>query len=230
MLKRNSAIPVALFCAVELILAILLHTERGMASRHLSFAAVVLACVFCFFYIEKSAAYIFTQSALIFTVAADSILVYNRMDYATLAMCFFSVTQLSYAARLHAVMPRAHRPYHFAVRLLGSLVAILLVYCLAGDTADALAVISLFYFANLLMNAVYAFVYFQKPGLFAIGLLLFVFCDIFVGFSMLGGYLSLPDTPFIRFLVSPPLNMAWVFYLPSQVLLSLSLISYKKGA
>ena len=226
--KRNSAVYVALLCTVELFLAFLIHLGVGVLSRHASFAAVVLACLFCFLYMERSRAYVFTQLALLFTVAADSILVYNRTEYTVLAMCFFSLTQLFYAARLHTVMPRAHRPYHAAVRLLGSSVAILLVYRFAGDAADALAVISLFYFANLLMNAMYAFVYFKSP-LLAIGLVLFVLCDIFIGFSMLGGYLPLPDTPLIGFLVSPPLNMAWIFYLPSQVLLSLSLIAYKMG-
>ena len=210
------------FCAIEAILAILLHTQGGMLGRHFSFTSVLLAFFFCFLFMEKSPAYLFTQLALLGTVLADSILVYGRPE-TTLAMCFFSVTQLAYAARLHTAMPPSRRPLHIAVRLLGSSVAILLVFLVAKEGTDALAVVSLFYFANLVMNAVYAFIFFEKPGLFAFGLLLFVFCDVFVGFSMLGGYLPLPDTALIDFLTSPPINMAWVFYLPSQVLLALSL-------
>ena len=229
MYKRLSCF-VTLFCLFELILGVLIHTLSGTLVAHFSYCAVLLAFAFCFFFFEKSPAYLFTQIALLFTVAADSILVFQHMEYATLAMCFFSVTQLSYAARLHASLPAKMRPCHLAVRTVLSAAAVGAVFVVVGKDTDALAVISLFYFANLLMNAAFAFVDFQKNPLFAFGLCLFVLCDVFVGFSMLGGYLALPDTRFVQFLVSPPINMAWVFYLPSQTILGISLLLYKKAA
>ena len=229
-MRRSFIMLVAVFCMVEAVLGVLLHTPDGLVGMHFSYLSVLFAFLFCFLFIGRYPAYIFTQIALLFTVAADTILVFQHSDYTTLAMCFFSVTQVAYAIRLHTVMPAGVRPYHLAARVLFSSLAIGAVLVVVGKAADALAVISLFYFANLVLNAAFAFADFRKNPLLAIGLFLFVLCDIFVGFSMLGGYLSLPDTRFVRFLVSPPINMAWVFYLPSQAILGISLLPYKKAA
>ena len=229
-MRKSLVAAVAAFCTVEAVLGILLHTQGGVLGMHFSYASVLLAFLFSFLFMGRYPAYICTQIALLFTVAADTILVFQHSEYTTLAMCFFSVTQVSYAVRLHIAMPRRVRPYHLAARVLLSAAAVGAVFIVVGKATDALAVISLFYFANLVLNAAFAFVDLRKNPLLAIGLCLFVLCDIFVGFSMLGGYLALPDTHLVNFLVSPPINMAWVFYLPSQAILGISLLPYKKAA
>ena len=211
-----------LFSAVEAVLGLLLQITPVAASRHLSFAAVVLACLACPLLASRTRSYLFTQVALVFTVVADSILVYHRMEHAVLAMCAFSVTQLAYGARLYVTVGR--RAWQLALRLALSALALLLVRLVAGGTADALAYIALFYFANLLSNTLIACLGGRRQAVLATGLVLFVLCDVFVGFSMLGEYLPPPDTALIHFLSSPPINMAWVFYLPCTVLLVLSLL------
>ena len=208
-----------LFSAVEAVLGLLLQITPVAASRHLSFAAVVLACLACPLLASRTRSYLFTQVALVFTVVADSILVYHRMEHAVLAMCAFSVTQLAYGARLYVTVGR--RAWQLALRLALSALALLLVRLVAGGTADALASIAL---ATLLSNTLIACLGGRRQAVLATGLVLFVLCDVFVGFSMLGEYLPPPDTALIHFLSSPPINMAWVFYLPCTVLLGLSLL------
>lgn len=228
MLRSRSALLVAvlLFVTVEVTLGVLLQVTPTPVCWHFSFLAVVLACAFCLLLAARTPAYALTQIALALTVFSDSILVYGRTGYTVLAMCAFSLVQLVYGVRILLAVGR-YRGLQLAVRGGISVIAVLAVGVVVGGAADALAYISLFYFANLLVNAVFAWTVGDRPPLLAIGLLLFVLCDIFVGFSMLSEYLPLPDTPLVAFLASPPINMAWVFYLPCQVLLSLSLLPAK---
>ncbi len=213
---------VLLFLAAELTLSVLLHTAGGGWSARLSYAVVVLAVLFCFLFIEKSGRYLFTQLALVFTAVSDWYLVLHPERGYLTAMLFFTVVQLAYGARI-LLEDRKRTRFHLLLRLSLSLLAIALCLFIAGDTADALALVSMFYFANLVANAVLALIRIKESPLLAIGLVLFVLCDIFVGFGMLGTYLPLPNTPLLEFLTSPPVNMAWVFYAPAQVLLALSL-------
>ena len=99
-----------------------------------------------------------------------------------------------------------------------------LPFIVLGEGADALAVVSVFYFVQLIMSCVFAFINTRRGSLILpIGLLLFLMCDIFVGFGNLGAYLPIEPGTLAFWLAYPPINMAWVFYLPSQTLLGISL-------
>ena len=78
-------------------------------------------------------------------------------------------------------------------------------------------------FANLIVNVAFAFVKFKRDCVLAIGLLLFLLCDFFVGMSMIGGYLPIEEGTFIYHLAHPSFNAAWLFYVPSQALLASSI-------
>ena len=58
----------------------------------------------------------------------------------------------------------------------------------------------------------------------AVGLLLFLLCDVFVGFSVLGEYLTVSEGTFAYFLAHPGFNAAWLFYVPAQTLLGLNVM------
>ncbi|MBQ2719359.1 MAG: hypothetical protein IJF73_04745 [Clostridia bacterium] len=211
----------ALYLPTELLLAFLLHTQSP--SYPFSYASVVLAALACLALYEPTPNWLLTATALLFTLGADLFLVVLDAHY-TVAMLLFSVTQLAYAARLSLGEGKRLRRVQLSVRAAAVLAAVSATVAVLGKDTDALAVIALFYFANLLTNAAFAAAKWRRAPLFAIGLWLFVLCDIFVGFGMLGEYLPLGDGALLSFLADPPLNMAWVFYLPSQVLLSLSFL------
>lgn len=222
--KSRFLIPaIAAFSVVQCVLGILLHTVNGKFS-FFAYCAVVLAFLFNLLFFEKRLDFAFTVGALAFTLISDYFLVVRGDSYVP-AMLFFSVAQLFYAARIHTELSALAQKIHAAARAVLSLLAVLLPFLILGARADALSVISVFYFAQLIANCSFAFVNLRRGGvIFPIGLLLFLFCDIFVGFGNLGAYLSIAPGTLAAWLARPPINMAWVFYLPSQTLLGMSMI------
>ena len=93
-----------------------------------------------------------------------------------------------------------------------------------GEKCDAVALVSMFYYANLILNAVFACISFGKNPLLAIGLVLFILCDTVIGLSLIDPYLTLPESSPIYAIIHPGFDLAWAFYLPSQALLAISLL------
>lgn len=139
--------------------------------------------------------------ALAFTAAADWFLLI-RNDHLMLGIALFLVVQTLYLIRLR----RMGSESHFWLR---SMLAVLLgVAVFALNLATPLNLLVALYFSQLLSNAILAWS--AKKWMFAIGLTLFVCCDICVGMfnlSILHSFASVG---------------MWMFYLPSQVLIVLS--------
>jgi len=155
--------------------------------------------------------------ALTFTVCADVfLLVLNRTATdQVIGVGLFIVVQLLYAYRLYRLRGRTLCRLGLALRLGALLLGTGVLLCLPG--ADALPALSGFYFLNLCVNCAEAFARkADRPvGRFAWGLLLFIGCDICVGFWNLTGLVPQWLTEFAR------VGM-WLFYLPSQALIVLS--------
>lgn len=227
MTKRRAAwvAVTACFVALELILAICLQTVGGREADLCRYAVVVLACLFCFLFLEKTPSYFLTQLALICTVGADYFLVASVQTRQLPAMLFFSVTQLAYFARLYLEDPsQKRRMVHLIVRVALSVTVLILTLAVLGKNADAVALVSMFYYANLILNLIFAFLHFKTQYLMAIGFLLFLLCDTVIGFSFLGDYLALSPDSWVNSIFSAEFDLAWAFYAPSQVLLALSLL------
>lgn len=142
--------------------------------------------------------------ALAFTVGADTFLLL-RNDHYVLGVGLFCAAQLLYCVRLGLIRGRAWVP-GLVVRPI-PLVAVLLL------GATPLMAVTAFYFTNLVVNTVEAFALRRKDAhgrLFAVGLALFVGCDLCVG-----GWNLMLFPAFTR------VGM-WLFYLPSQVCIVLS--------
>ncbi len=167
---------------------------------------------------------------LLFTVISDVFLVL-RFQYTkaysdqAIAMTTFSIAQLCYGAfLLLAKEEKRERIIHLSIRVFLSVIAVGATLLVLKENANYLAVISLFYFANLISNAVFAFTEFKKFTLFAVGLVAFIFCDIFIGLNIaVGSFISVSETSFIYQLAHPNFNYAWLFYVISQTLISLNL-------
>lgn len=215
----------ALFLAAEITLSVLLQVSGGRVGIVCSFAAIALACLFCLLFAERSSAYLFTQLALVCTVCADYFLVLSSPRQQLPAMLFFSVTQLAYAARLYIDdASKRRRAWQIGCRIGFSLVALLLTVLVLREKTDALALVSLFYYANLLVNILFAFTQLRGNALMAVGLLLFACCDTLIGLSCLGQYFPIAEDSLLYRVINPGFNLAWAFYVPSQALLALSLL------
>lgn len=96
------------------------------------------------------------------------------------------------------------------------------VLVLRSDT-DLLAVISMCYYANLIVSIFHSFSMFRKLPLFSVALVLFLLCDTVIGLQVAAGaYLQIPEDSLLHRVIFVDGNLAWAFYLPSQVLIALS--------
>jgi hypothetical protein len=102
-----------------------------------------------------------------------------------------------------------------------------LILWFAGVTMEFLLIISALYFTCIVTNTVTAMKSAihspENKGnrLFAIGMGLFLLCDINVGLYNLSGFISLPAN-INEFLYTMSSILMWTFYAPSQVIIALS--------
>lgn len=160
-----------LFVLTEILFAVLLQVS--VYSVLFSFLSVVLAALFCALLASRSKGYLFTQAALLCTVGADFLLVVCNPPVRLPAMLFFSAVQLFYAARLYIEEEPARRHAHLVCRAVASVVAVTATMLALKENTDALAVVSIFYYAQLLLNIVLAFLRFRRMPLLAVGFLPF---------------------------------------------------------
>ena len=162
----------------------------------------------------------FIVAALSFTLAADFFLVLCTEQQRLWGMIFFLGAQTMYAIRLQLMRFRLSL---LLIRIGLSMTALLITWMVLKENVDALALISLCYYANLVMNIVEGFTQFRKNKPFPIGLVLFLLCDTVIGLQMMAStYIPMSDTTVLYQILYPGFNLAWFFYLPSQVLLSIS--------
>ena len=227
MLKNKKIIIPAciLFVCVQAVLGYLIQRGEGSLITTRQYISVVLAALFCFLSVEKSKTYIFTQIALLATVGADYFLVHIPQRDQLNGMICFSIVQIFYFLRLiYEDDNKKRRTVHLILRASLSLVAICITLLVLKESADAVAVISVFYFANLILNTVFAFINFKRSPILALGLICFLLCDAVIGLANIGPYMQLPSDSFIHKLLNPGFDPAWAFYVPSQALLSMSIL------
>lgn len=173
--------------------------------------------------------------ALIFTFISDYFLLFT--DKIVVGILTFIVVQLLYLIRIYnwkldaSLIDRSKKPlYLYFFRNILSTILVLIPICifLRKPSLDTILIILLaaFYFISLLLNFIDTINISPKTRskrvkIFATGLLLFLLCDINVGLFNLAYYI--PINPFIYIKLYNISSIAmWLFYLPSQVLISLS--------
>ena len=180
----------------------------------LKYSGVLLCLVFCavmtVFY-KKDAAVL--AVALAFTALSD-LFIFVLDDYYEVGVSIFVLEQSVYLYRLYS--GRYKRIYiTLAVRaVLAAIAMIVLAVCAELDYLLAVVCV---YFVMLCANCVEAFMKIKggfKDALFAVGLLLFIGCDVCVGLHNFGSALGV-DLP--RGVQAFAQYAMWAFYLPSQV-------------
>jgi len=220
--KRRGA--VFAFLVVEAALYYVVMAKSGTVVWVSQFSSVVFCFAFSLLGVKEKNCFI--PLGLAFTVVADYFLVAHHPQLRLWGMLFFLGTQCVYAVLLH----KENTGKGFLWFRVG-LCTLSLVVCLGvlGSGADALAIVSLGYYANLLTNILMAFCRFGKRRLFAVGLVLFLLCDTVVGLQVAGeGYLPIEEGSFLYRVIFPSFNLPWLFYLPSQVLIALSAVKARK--
>ena len=230
MLKRKSFFvsATAFFVVAETFLGIMIHTSVNRLINLFQFSSIILAALFLLIFSERTASFFLTQSALIFTVFADYFLVWSMPQLKLNGMIFFLFAQMFYATRLYtSTESKVSRRLQHALR--GSLTVAILIITMQvlGDNTDALSLVSMAYYVNIFLNLIFSFIEFKKHYLLAIGFTFFILCDTIIGLTALKQYLPFGAYEFIYPIIYPGFDLSWVFYLPSQMLIAISLLPHK---
>ncbi len=214
----SKRIPVACFLIIEAILYYFILTAGGNLLVASSYIAI--ACCFLFALLCGAKNDPLIVAGLACTVGADFFLVVCSPRQQLWGMVFFLGAQILYAVKLH--LAQKNRTLLLIRIALIAVIEIVAVFILQTKL-DALAVISVCYYANLFMNIVAAFSQWQKNKLLPIGLVAFILCDTVIGLQVAAdGYLSIAEGSALHDFLFMDFNLSWFFYLPSQVMIALS--------
>lgn len=220
-MKNYKNLLTAAFLLLEGILYGLILTTGGELLIAVCFASIVL----CFLYglLQRGTPLLVAGAAA--TVVADFFLVVCGPEQRLAGVISFLVVQTCYALFLHR---QDNRRIWLILRLVLILLITVIALTVLGDGIDVLALVSVWYYANLVMNMVMSFGNFRKMGMLGIGFLLFILCDTVIGLQVAAqSYLPIGRETLLYQILFMDFYLSWFFYLPSQVLIALSAVKNK---
>ena len=216
-LTNNSRLAMYLFLMLETLLYALILTTGGKLLVAVSFASIVL----CFLYglIHVGSADRLMLAALAFTAVSDYFLVVCQPLKQLPAMISFLIVQLLYAFVLHR---RQKSQPAFIFRIASTLAIEAVALIVLKENANALALVSVAYYANLITNLLASCLPKGRDVRLPIAFVLFLLCDTVIGLQVAAkGYLNIPEHSLLHRILFMNFHLSWFFYLPSQVLLAL---------
>ncbi|MBE6620348.1 MAG: hypothetical protein E7625_03170 [Ruminococcaceae bacterium] len=217
-LAKQNSLALFAFLAVELVLYALILTTGGNLLVAVSYISIVLCFLYALFHLKN--AHRLMVAALGFTVVSDYFLVVCQPPRQLPAMIFFLIVQLLYA--LHLQRKPRRRPI-LVLRIALTLAIEIIALIVLKENTDALALVSVAYYANLAVNLLASCLPTGRDPRLPIAFLLFLLCDTVIGLQVAsGGYLAIPEHSLLYRMLFMDFQLSWFFYLPSQVLLTLS--------
>lgn len=226
---KSRAIVTYSYIIIEAVLCALIFVNPFDKVSLYSYFSIIVNFIYALTFIKFSSnkKVLLLQIGLFATLVADFFLVLIGL-YKNVAMTSFLLTQISYSLFLLEYSQNKKRDIF--IRIIGSILIMGITIIVLKEKSDYLSIISMLYFFNLFYSMLLS-IFSNVSLLFKWGLVLFICCDILIGFeNAIGGYLDVSDTSFIYKITHLGFNLAWVFYLPSQALISLTLndLSTKK--
>jgi hypothetical protein len=223
-MTSKQRIPLVLFLSAEAFLywdmMSLDLLEPGSWFQYLS---ILLCLVFLLVFPLRTKGWLTVTIGMIFACLADFFLVVLQ-KHQLLGTWIFVFAQAAFAIRLFWE-DWGRRGRFGAVRVLLFVALESVGMVVVGHAFDGLVFVALMYFSLLVGNVIHAFVLWKKHPLYALGLALFVLCDLAVGLFMAGPYLTVSESSILGRILSSGIDWAWLFYLPAQVLITLSVYS-----
>lgn len=221
--KKTLFLLTADFILLEIIFAFLMNNVPGAFSLF-SYIYVTSCAVFCFLFKEKASDYLFTQLGLIGTMGADIFLVLLPKQERLPGMICFAFVQIFYFLRLYtADTNKTRKKVNLILRIVLSVLIVVVTLIVLSPSPDPVAVISMFYYVNLLLNVVFAFIDVENTGFFALGLLCFIISDTVIGLREFDEYVG--SNPVVMEMVTnikrSKIDLIYGFYLPSQALIAM---------
>lgn len=225
MLKsEKAALPIdiatLIFLILEAVLFPLIQFTSAYVSGISSYIAIVIVAIYALFTFRRGGSGQLIRLGILFTLVADYFLVLKEQQLE--GVLAFILVQLAYFVYLLlSEERRGVRLVNVVLRIATSLVLAAASILVLGADTDALAIVSVIYYANLVVNAVFAFLLGKSERIFAIGLVLFAMCDLSIGLEVLFSTYLASDV--LDFFYGANINLPWIFYQPSQVLIALRL-------
>lgn len=225
---RTAYIVLQLFLYVSFMSLDILNSEGYKLSNILKFSSIIL----CFLYVcltgkvrsNKRDTNILLL-AMFFTVISDWFILIK--DSYNLGLITFILVQSMYLVRIHLYNNLKSILIAFIRNLLISIFVILIVIKVDIEPEVililSLAIVYLVTFIFNILDTTILYIKIRRKDvfLFLLGLILFILCDINVGLFNLTNYIQM--NPFIYDKIYPFVFLGmWFFYLPSQVILSVS--------
>lgn len=248
-MKRYTGIKKAdiLFIVLQAILYITFLTldlNEGSVtlSKWIKYSIIILCFCYALFFgksVDKGITFCI-KGALLFTLISDLFILI--LDYYVVGVLTFIIAQQLYGVRISlakvGVMASTgvlrERKVNLAKRLVfrvsfQMIITIVIALLLKSISVklDLLLIASIFYFISISSNVFAALRilahnrYDRSIALFAIGMGLFLLCDINVGLFNLSGFINLQEDIYHK-IYSISSVLMWTFYAPSQVLIALS--------
>ena len=234
----------AIFIFIESVLFYLIHFDRSDFGFNLHYTCIICAAVFTLLTLvieiatakengENAKDILLSRSggnllriSMLFTLLADYFLVAAKEINNLVGVSVFIGTQLFIC--LHILANEDNKRWfvaNIAVRSSLSVLIVIGAMIILGKGADLLAIVSVIYYANLITNAIFAHRLGKSGIMLTVGLVLFALCDVNVGLadldSLYGGF---PEGSFFYNLLYSDFDLIWIFYIPSQTLIPLSLL------
>lgn len=189
-----------------------------------------VSIILCFLYVilgKKKERSVYIIAGLFFTVVSDYFLLLT--DFFAVGMLSFSVVQTIYCIYCSKNMKQYLLKEGIQLCIIGSI--LLGIFIGFSMEFDIVLMLSIYYFVHLVSNVFYSWIRSKESKerkLFAIGMTLFLLCDINVAIFNAGNYLSFSSSQAYQTIYAVASVAMWFYYLPSQVLIAQSGRSVKK--
>ncbi len=219
----------AVFIVAELFFGHFIQKSTSLAYSLLTVFSVAVALLYVAISFENTYFHKLMLLALSATVVADFFLaglveIMGDVEQKTFAMCFFCVAQACYFLRIYQNHEKERtKKGHIFLRLSLSILGLGITMVVLKEKTNLLSLVAVLYFANLILNLIFAFTQIKISALLPIGLLFFLLCDTIIGLSVMSDlFIPITEGSLFYGLIHSGVNLAWVFYVPSQTLLAIS--------
>ena len=219
--EKFTRVAAIVLVALELMCFPMIHFGSGGVDVVGCYLAIVLVALFTLVTIKGDRVGHLIRLGIAFTLVADYFLVIAADSQLEGVIAFIAVQVCYFAYTLVREKRTRVRRINIASRAVLMVGLVIAAFAVLGEGADALAIASVLYYGNLVANAVFAFLLGKRERIFAIGLVLFALCDIWIGLEVL--FSSYLGSDLMNFVYSSNYNLPWIFYQPSQVLIGLRL-------
>jgi len=192
----------------------------SIKSNHVKYFGMLLCLLYTWWHsflcIKTNKRNILILMGMTVTLISDYFLLIADTHY-FFAMLTFNVAQLSYSAFLNCEEGFSELFSSYVIRILTASL-ILLVFWGIQITVDSFMIVVVHYFSCLIWNAIDGFR--RSDIMLGIAFILFICCDICVGISNASMYLAWDKITLQKISIVAS-GFIWVFYFPSQILISL---------